>query len=155
MPVDADESTVRALYAELLDAWNRGDAAGYAACFAEEAIIVGFDGSEMRGRAEVESQIGAIFRDHKVATYVSIVRDVRAIASGVMALHANVGMVPPGADDLNPAVNAVQLLVACDDGGPWKIASFQNTPAAFHGRPQLAEWLTDELRAALRRMQQA
>jgi hypothetical protein len=32
----------------------------------------------------------------------------------------------------------------------WQLASLQNTPAAFHGRPDLADQLTDELRAVLR-----
>ena len=35
--------------------------------------------------------------------------------------------------------------------GKWKIISFQNTPAAFHGRPELAEQLSAELREELRR----
>jgi hypothetical protein len=55
-------------------------------------------------------------------------------------------MAPPGKTDLDPALNAVQTLVAAKDGGRWWIASFQNTPAAFHGRPELVEQMTNELR---------
>jgi hypothetical protein len=58
-------------------------------------------------------------------------------------------MVPPGASDINPATNAVQSLVAVRREGVWRIALFHNTPAAFHGRPEESEKLTDELRAAL------
>jgi hypothetical protein len=46
---------------------------------------------------------------------------------------------------LNPAANAVQTMVAERDGGGWRIVLFQNTPAQFHGRPELAERLTAEL----------
>jgi uncharacterized protein (TIGR02246 family) len=32
------------------------------------------------------------------------------------------------------------------EDGHWQIFQFQNTPAQFHGRPEMAEALTDELR---------
>jgi uncharacterized protein (TIGR02246 family) len=148
--MNGDETAVRALYASLLDAWNRGDAAAYAACFAEDGQAVGFDGSEMAGPAQIADELAAIFAHHKVATYVPIVRGVRAIGADAAVLYANAGMVPPGAADVRPEVNAIQTLVAQRAGGEWKIALFQNTPAAFHGRPELAEALTEELRAAWR-----
>lgn len=68
----------------------------------------------------------------------------------VAILSAVVGMVPPGQSDLNPDVNAIQRFVTLKEGDRWRIALFQNTPAAFHGRPELRESLTAELRQALR-----
>lgn len=59
-------------------------------------------------------------------------------------------MVPPGQADLSPAVNSVQTLIAVKDRASWRIALFQNTPAAFHGRPEASAALTDELRQVLR-----
>ena len=53
-------------------------------------------------------------------------------------------MVPPGQRTLNTAVNAVQTLVAEEHAGSWRIVLFQNTPALYHGRPQLAERHTSE-----------
>jgi hypothetical protein len=38
-------------------------------------------------------------------------------------------------------------LVATRTGAGWRIVTFQNTPAAVHGRPELAQALTAELRA--------
>jgi hypothetical protein len=55
--------------------------------------------------------------------------------------------------DINPAVNAVQSLLAVKQDGRWRIALLQNTPAAFHGRPDLSDQLTAELRAELRNIQ--
>ena len=46
--------------------------------------------------------------------------------------------------------NAVQSLVVVLEAGQPKIAHFQNTPAAFHGRPDLTEQLTEELTAVYR-----
>jgi len=57
--------------------------------------------------------------------------------------------VPPGQTDLNPAVNAIQTLVTVRQDGQWRITLLQNTPAQFHGRPDLAQQLTDGLRRLL------
>jgi uncharacterized protein (TIGR02246 family) len=144
-----DPDDIGTLYQQLLESWNRRDAAAYAALFAEDASVVGFDGSQMSGRAEIATQIGQIFADHPTSRYVGKIREVRQLAPDVALLRAVVGMVPPGQSDLNPNVNAIQSLVAARHGGRWLIALFQNTPAQFHGRPELAQRLTAELRQLL------
>jgi hypothetical protein len=58
--------------------------------------------------------------------------------------------VPPNKTDINPEVNAVQTLVAARRGSVWQVALFQNTPAAFHGRPDDAKALTEELSRTLK-----
>jgi uncharacterized protein with GYD domain len=55
-----------------------------------------------------------------------------------------------GKTELNPAVNAIQSLLVAGRGADMRIALLHNTPAAFHGRPELAEQLTRELTDALR-----
>lgn len=54
-------------------------------------------------------------------------------------------MVPPGGADLNPDVNTHHTLLAERNDREWLIALFQNTPAQFHGRPELRERMTEEL----------
>ena len=135
------------LFYALLDAWNRRDAAAYAALFSADGYVVGFDGSEMTGREEVERSLGAIFADHATGRYVGMVRDEQAVSDDVAVLHAVAGIVPAGQTDLNPELNAIQTLVARREDGTWLIVQFQNTPAQLHGRPEAAEALTNELRA--------
>jgi uncharacterized protein (TIGR02246 family) len=147
--VELEDAALRALYQGVLAAWNVRDAGAYAALFDEAAAVVGFDGSQMHGRAAIERTLAAIFADHATARYVGIVRGVDRLGPGVALLRAVVGMVPSGATDLNPTVNAIQSLVGVRRGEAWRIALFQNTPAQFHGRPDLAEALTQELRALL------
>lgn len=143
----ADE--VESLYRRLLDRWNERDAAGYGALFSEDGSLVGFDGSCVESAASIAEHLRSIFADHRPATYVAKIREIRQLDSGVVLLRSVAGMVPPGGSDINPEVNAVQALVSVrrDDG--WRIGHFQNTPAAFHGRPEEAQALTAELRAAL------
>jgi uncharacterized protein (TIGR02246 family) len=139
------------LHAGILASWNRRDAAAYARHFCDDAIVIGFDGSEMHGRDEIAEQLAAIFADHVVATYVRLVRGVRELCADAALLHAVVGMVPPGGDDVMPDRHAVQLLVARRVDGAWRALSLQNTPVELHGRPEAIEALTEELRTVLRR----
>jgi len=143
-----DEREVRDLYARLLDAWNRRNAQDYAALFAEDGSLIGFDGSQATG-PEVLNHLTPIFADHPTAAYVAKVREVRPLGPGAAVLRAIVGMIPPGQSKLNPAVNAVQTLVAQKHHGTWGIVLFQNTPAQYHGRPDLAEQHTAELQTPM------
>jgi uncharacterized protein (TIGR02246 family) len=150
-PAGADaERATRDLYERLIQTWNRRNARDYALLFASNASIVGFDGSQVNGQMEIGAHLSEIFSHHQTASYVTIVREVRSIASDVTLLRANAGMVPPGKADMSPEMNAVQSMVAVRKSGKWEIALFQNTPAAFHERPELSKKLTDELRAVLR-----
>ncbi|GHO89684.1 SgcJ/EcaC family oxidoreductase [Dictyobacter formicarum] len=141
----SDEETVRALYRQILDGWNQHDAAAFAAPFAEDAEVIGFDGSLMFGRGEIEETLRQIFSNHVTAPYISKVKSVRLVRPGVAMLRAIVGMIPPGQKELNPAVNAHQVIVAAQHNGGWHVELLQNTPAQFHGRPELVQQMTDEL----------
>jgi uncharacterized protein (TIGR02246 family) len=145
---DADE--IRSLYEAMLERWNERDAAGFAALFEADANVTGFDGSQMNGPEEIEAELARIFRDHQTAAYVSRVRDVRFLAPEVAMLRSVAGLVPPGGSDIMPPANAIQSLVARRVDAQWRIALFQNTPAAFHDRPDLSEQLSEELRQMLK-----
>lgn len=140
---------IQAVYQQLLDAWNNRSARGMAELFAEEGELIGFDGSQAIGRDEIFSHLNPIFEDHPTAQFVSKVKDVRFLSSGVAILRAIAGMVPPGQSDINPKVNTHHTLVVVNKDGNWLIQLFQNTPAQFHGRPELVEQMTEELRKLL------
>lgn len=140
------EVLVRELYHQLLEAWNRRDAQGFAALYENNGNQIGFDGSQINGRENIETHLSQIFANHKTATYISKVQEVRFLSAETAILRAIVGMIPHGQLDLNPAVNAIQTLVAIRREDEWKVALFQNTPAAFHGRPEAVAQMTEELR---------
>ena len=150
-PSDKDaERAARELYQRLIEAWNKRNARDYALLFASSGCVVGFDGSQVNGQLEIGAHLSEIVSHHQTAAYVTIVREVRSLAPDVTLLRANAGMVPPGKDELNPELNAVQSMVAARKNNKWEIALFQNTPAAFDNRPELRKQLTEELRAVLR-----
>jgi len=146
-PYDAQ---IRALYTSFLDGWNRRSGAAVAAGFADDGDIIGFDGSHHRGRLSIAADLRQVFGSHQTPTYVGIVRSVRPLAPGVALLLAHAGMIPPGGEDLDPALHTVHTVVAVDDGGGrWRISLLQATPAAWHGRDDAREALTQELRGLL------
>jgi uncharacterized protein (TIGR02246 family) len=144
------QNEVHVLYQQLIDAWNKRSAQGMAELFLEDGEMIGFDGSQIMGREQIFSTLHSIFDNHPTAPFVSKVKAIRLLSADVALLRAIVGMVPPGQADLNPAVNAHQTLVAVQKNGVWRIELFQNTPAQFHGRPDLVEQMSDELRELLK-----
>ena len=139
------------LYEQILIAWNQQDATAMAACFQEGGNLVGYDGSQADSRASIEDHLRPIFADHPTAAYVAKVREIRMLSSNVGILRAVVGMIPPGLDDIKPAGNTIQTLVAVQNADGWRATLFQSTPAAWHGRPQDRAALTEELRDVMRR----
>lgn len=55
---------VRRLYLRLPLAWNDRDAAAMADCFADDGVMIGFDGSLVDGRARIVEHLTPIFADH-------------------------------------------------------------------------------------------
>ena len=138
-----------AIYQAWLDAWNARNAAAMAALFAEDGNLIGFDGSQLNGRDELHVTLDNIFKHHQTAAYVAIIREIRLLSPGVAWLKAEVGMVPAGKNDINPALNALQTIIVLKPEDGWRISLFQNTPAALHGQPELLEQMNLELRKVL------
>ena len=147
----SSDRQIRRLYEQILIAWNQQDATAMAACFEEDSNLIGYDGSQADSRVAIEDHLRPIFADHPTAAYVAKVREIRMLSSNVGILRAVVGMIPPGSDDVNPAGNTIQTLVAVQNADGWQATLFQSTPAAWHGRPQDSAALTEELREVMRR----
>jgi uncharacterized protein (TIGR02246 family) len=127
---------VRALFEAVIAAWNSRDADAFAAAFTEGGSMVGFDGSQAVGPEDVRGHLAPVFADHPTASYVARVDEVRALTPDVALLRATVGMVPPDEAAVNPAVNALQVVVGQrTSAGTWRLASLQTTPAQYHGQP--------------------
>jgi len=140
-----ETAAIEKLCKELLSFWNNQSGSGMASLFNQDANVIGFDGSQMNGQIQIETELEKVFANHKTARYVWKIEEIRFLDSNTALLRAIVGMVPPGKNELNPATNAIQSVVAVKQNEAWKISLFQNTPAQFHGRPEFAEAMTKEL----------
>jgi uncharacterized protein (TIGR02246 family) len=149
MPHDAhmSENDVRALYDRLITGWNDNDGYAMAEPFADDGVIIGFDGSVSSGRQTISTEMSNIFADHETGRYAVKVQSVRSLGPQATILRAIAGLAPPGQTAINPGTNSHQTVVAEQHESQWKIVLFQNTPAQFHGRPALVEDMTRELQA--------
>ncbi|WP_043932866.1 SgcJ/EcaC family oxidoreductase [Bacillus sp. EB01] len=141
---------IQSLYRKLIEAWNKRDAKGMAVLFADGGTMIGFDGSLALGPREILSHTGPIFEHHPTPPFTVKIKETNILGADTAILRAIAGMVPTGGDDLKPELNAHQTMVAKRDTGIWKIELFQNTPAQFHGRPELVEEMTAELKQEMR-----
>ena len=138
---------VALLYTTLMEAWNRGDATGFAAVFHPDGDLVGFDGTRLHGRDAIRDFHADLFRLYvNGSRLVGIVRSVRFLDEGVAVMHAEGGTVLAGQATIDPDRNSVQTMVATRRRDGWRLAAFQNTRALYYGRPELLERLTAELR---------
>ena len=145
----ATEAIVEAIYENLINSWNETNARDFSDLFSENGSMVGFDGSVANGRQEIYDHLSSIFADHTPAKFVSIVKEIKILCPTAALLRAVAGMAPRGQKHINPKLNAIQSLMVVNEMDHFRIALFQNTPAAFHGRPEMVKELTNELQQEL------
>lgn len=145
----ATEAIIEAIYENLINSWNETNARTFSELFSESGSMVGFDGTTASGKQDIYNHLSSIFADHTPGKFISIVRDIKVLCPSVGLLKAVAGMVLPGEKQINPKTNTIQSLVVVSEMGHFRVVLFQNTPAAFHGRPQVVEHLTEELQKEL------
>lgn len=143
------EQLIKDLYIALLTAWNNQDAVSFAELFYKDGNVIGYDGSPLNGKEAIFDELSQIFAHHSTAKFVYSIREIRELTDKTVLLRAIVGMVPRDTLELMESVNALQSMIAVKKDNEWKIALFQNTPAAFHGRPKEAEKMTEELQTLI------
>jgi uncharacterized protein (TIGR02246 family) len=151
----SEETAVRDVYQQMMDAWNRGSGSALADLFTEDGHLVGFDGTHLRGRQEIGPFHQRLFdRWLKGSRLVGEVTDVRFLGPDVALLHAVGGTVLRGKRGPAPERDSIQTLVATRQaGGDWRLAAFQNTRLRVMGagaRPFLLWTLSDWLWKVLR-----
>src|SRR5262245_31432307 len=52
-PESTDETTIKEMHATMIEAWNKGSGAGFAAGFAPDADFIAFEGSQLKGRTQI------------------------------------------------------------------------------------------------------
>lgn len=124
----SDETAVRHLFQQLMDAWAAGDAKAYAALFTADADYYAFDGVNQKGRMAIEAGHKPLFeRFLKGSKLTGGIVDMQPLAPDVMLLHAvgsilDAGRTSPKAERLSS-----QTLVAVKAQEEWRFRSFHNT----------------------------
>jgi uncharacterized protein (TIGR02246 family) len=127
-PALAGETAVPHLFHRLLDAWGRGDGAGYGALFTAEAEYIGFDGSRTVGSEAIARSHQELFDTWLRGTRLTgRIEQVRWLTPEVALVTATGGTIFAGEDTPRPSRNSIQTLVAVRQDGAWRFAAFHNT----------------------------
>jgi uncharacterized protein (TIGR02246 family) len=124
-----DESGIRQLQTMQADAWNRHDAAAYAALFTEDGDCVNVLGWWWKGRAQIESKLTAAFAFVFHESQLTITdTSVRFLSPTIAIAHVSWTMsgakTPPGMPEPR---QGIQSQVLQKKSGHWLIQAFQNT----------------------------
>ncbi len=140
---------VEDLYFNFLHAWNERNSRAMADYFTEDGEMVGYDGSQAFGPEEIHAHLEPIFSSFPTPPYYAKVKNVSFLSDDAVMVRAIAGMIPVGKTELSQELNTHHTVIAVRDEEKWFIKLFQNTPAQFHGRPELLDQMTEELRALL------
>jgi uncharacterized protein (TIGR02246 family) len=122
-----DEATVRSFPLHMIDAWNAGDAAAFAAPFSATADFIAFEGTHLKGRRAIVEFHQPLFDGELKGTRLDgEVEFVRFLAPDVAVMHARCGTVLAGGDRTIPSRESMQLFVATRRGGEWRVEAMLN-----------------------------
>jgi uncharacterized protein (TIGR02246 family) len=124
-----DENSIRQVQASQADAWNRHDAAAYAALFTEDGDCVNVVGWWWKGRAQIESKLKAAFAFVFHESQLTVTdTSVRFLSPTIAIAHVSWTMTgakaPPGIPEPK---QGIQSQVLQKKSGHWLIQAFQNT----------------------------
>jgi uncharacterized protein (TIGR02246 family) len=128
-----DESAVRALIQEFVDAWNRHDMRTLAGLFAEDADFVDVFGNWFKDRTTIEDALAqrhaTVFRKSRFAEKEVVVRFHKPDLAIVHAVIELSGAVDRRGQALPPGLGVITSVIEKTNSG-WQIIALQNTAVA-------------------------
>ena len=126
----AEEDAIKAVMVQTTDAFNRHDAKAWAGFCTPDAQLVTVRGESMKGAAEIEKGLAAIFetRGRRAALKMLDVA-VRVIRPDVALVHLTSEMSGVTSTDgqQQPAHRELSIRVVVREAGVWRITAFHNT----------------------------
>src|SRR4051794_37830113 len=132
----AERRAILELGRALQDTWNRGDAAGYASLFTDDADFVAWTGQYGQGRRAIEAGHRPLFDGPLAGSRMVLLGDDTESArpESLRFIRPDVAiMVTSGAVTLadqsatGPDHQSVQTFVLTKNDGRWRVAAFHNT----------------------------
>jgi len=133
-PTAADEDAIRAIHQRMIDAWNAGDAAAFAAPFADEADFIAFEGTHLKGRREIAAFHQQIFDTVVKGTPLqNEVKFVRFLSVAFAVMHSVVRVTLRAQSEASPSRDSMQLTVVVKCDGEWRSESLDECPQVDDG----------------------
>lgn len=119
---------IRALLAQLTDAYNRGDASGFSASFTSDGDMITGAGDHLANPAEIESFLSQLIaKQPKGTKFNATATNVRFVRPDIAVLTFDGGWLYPGETAISAKSQGIQSIVAVRDKGVWRIVLFQRT----------------------------
>jgi uncharacterized protein (TIGR02246 family) len=119
---------MNAIPARMIEAWNRGDATGFFADFAEDAVSAEVEGTIFRSRTEMiaaqETMFGTVLKGSRLVR--GEVPFARIVSPGVGVVHHRVGLLMPGEKEAPATRFSMQLYVMVWRADRWVVAAMEN-----------------------------
>lgn len=120
----------------LQDAWNRGDAHGYASLFADDADFVAWTGAHGRGRRAIEDGHRPLFEGPLAGSRMVLVDDdaqsappasLRFVRPDVAVMVLSGAVTLASQRETGPDHQSVQTFVLTKNDDRWQVTAFHNT----------------------------
>jgi uncharacterized protein (TIGR02246 family) len=132
----AERQAILELGQALQDAWNRGDAAGYASLFTDDADFVAWTGAYGQGRQAIEDGHRPLFDGPLAGSRMVLLKDdaaparpasLRFIRPDAAVMVTSGAVTLAGQDATGPDHESLQTFVLVKNDGRWRVTAFHNT----------------------------
>ncbi len=124
---DYDETTIRDVVTEMIDAWNRGDARDFAAAFAEDADFIAFEGTHLKGRQQIVAFHQPLFDAQLHGTRLEAgVNFVRFLGPSLAIMYTWATTTLAGQTNASNSRDSMQLFVMTRRSGEWLCEAMLN-----------------------------
>jgi uncharacterized protein (TIGR02246 family) len=122
-----DETTIRDIITRMVDAWNHGNAADFAAPFAEGADFIAFEGTHLKGRQQIRAFHERLFDlDLKGSRLEGGVKFVRFLGPALAVMHGWGTTRLRGHTNAASSRDSMQLFVVTKREGEWHCDAMLN-----------------------------
>jgi uncharacterized protein (TIGR02246 family) len=125
---ETDLAQLTAIPMRMIDAWNRGDARGFAAPFTDDADFIAFEGSHLKGRDAIvgfhQPLFDTVLHGSRLDGEVKL---VRILDPDTAIVHAWGSTILPGERAASPSRDSMQLFVAQRSADGWRVEAMQNS----------------------------
>jgi uncharacterized protein (TIGR02246 family) len=128
----ADRQAIIGLGRAIQDAWNRGDAAGFAAPFTDDASFIAWNGMRGYGRQAIEDAHVPLLAGPLAGSRIVLVGDdgpesLRFIRPDVAIMVTSGAVTLADQRATGPDHQSVQTFVLAKNGNRWQMTAFHNT----------------------------
>lgn len=122
-----DEDAIRDIPRRMIEAWNAGDGAAFAAPFTDSADFIAFEGTRLKGRARIaafhQDVFDTVIKGSRLGGAAGF---VRFLGPELAVMHALATTTLPGGTRPSPSRNSMQLFVVVKSGGTWQVEALMN-----------------------------